>query len=263
MESNNQNDFLRALGDSYNEAFFADADNTLKQTFDQTGILLLSNFISAKALTQLQQEAATLKTQAYRSTSSYNVYVMPDDNRFTPTAPRNRKFTTTKGCIPADQIPPDSILRVIYEADLFRKFICRLQDLSAIYPYADTLSSININYYDPGDSLEWHFDNADFAITLLIQQCTEGGVYEYVPNMRYDETGRENYNFLEKILDGKIEPQRTKMTAGDLMLFRGNRSLHRVTNIRQGNRVLVTLNYNVKPGIPLSEKSRLTFFGRI
>ena len=208
--------------------------------------IMLPNFVSGSDLKKLQEEVARLKPKAYRSTSTYNVYVSEDKNL--PTA------TTTKGCIPDDLVSKNSILRKIYDSDLFREFICRLQGVKRLYPYADKLSSININYYDPGDSLEWHFDNADFAITLLLKKCEQGGVYEYVPN-----TPQKS---ILDILGGKIKPQSADIQEGDLMIFRGNKSLHRVTKVEKGERVLVTLNYNEKPGIPLSEKSRMTFFGR-
>ena len=261
MKSNN-NKFLGSLGDGYDEAFFTDPDKNLGRALDETGILVLSNFVSPQALAKLQREASVLKSKAYRSTSVYNVYVLPDDKKLSSNAPRNKKFETTKGCISDDQVPKDSLLRIIYNADSFLAFICKLHGLKALFPYADKLSSININYYDAGDSLEWHFDNADFAVSLLLKQCEQGGIYQYVPNMRYKGDGKENHELLEKILDGKVKPQRATVKAGDLMIFRGNRSLHRVTKVQKGERVLVTLNYNEKPGISLSEKSRMTFFGR-
>ena len=203
-----------------------------------------------------------MKPEAYRSESTYNLFVMREDKSLPADSPRNRKFKTTKGCASDDQIPKDSILQTIYDSTLFREFICKLQNLPTIFPYADTLSSININYYDEGDSLEWHFDNADFAITLLVKQCEEGGVYEYFPNIRYTADGKENYDVLSRAIEGKLQPEVAQMEAGALMIFRGNRSLHRVTPVEKGDRVLVTLNYNEKPEIPLSEESRMTFFGR-
>ena len=253
---------LSILGDRYTEDFFSDTDGILGRELNETGILVLPNFVSDKALSELKQEAANLKSKEYRRESVYNLYVMPEDNTMDPDSPRNRKFRTTKGVVTADQIPENSVLKKIYNADLFRQFICKLQQLKAIFPYADTLSSININYYDTSDNLEWHFDNADFAITLLIKKCTKGGVYEYFPNSRYTPAGKENYEAIRTMLDGKIQPQTATMDEGSLMIFRGNQSLHRVTKIEAGERVLVTLNYNLKPGVPLSEKSRLTFFGR-
>jgi len=250
-------------GKKYDEAFFKNPDPALQKQLDAEGILVLEEFVSPEALTLLKKEAALLKPGAYRSESVYNLFVMPEDASLPEDSPRNRQFKTTKGCIADDEVPKNSALRTIYDSPLFREFICKLEGLPEIFPYADALSSININYYDEGDSLEWHFDNADFAITLLLKQCDEGGVYEYVPNVRYTKDGKEDYDALANILDGKTKPLTADMPEGTLMLFRGNRSVHRVTPITKGDRVLVTLNYNVKPGIPLSEKSRKTFFGRI
>ncbi len=261
--TNKTDEFMRVLGTTYEANFFDDVGHALESEFDKSGILLLPSFLSSKAIQALQKEAALLAGQAYRSISIYNLYVLPDDKNFAPLAPRNRKFRTIKSCIADDRIPNDSILRKIYNADVFRKFVCKLQRITDIFPYADMLSNININYYNPGDSLEWHFDNSDFAITLLVKNCAKGGIYEYFPNMRYAQNGKENYELLDEILDGKIQPKRVTMEDGDLMIFRGNRSLHRVTKIERGERILVTLNYNVKPMIPLSEKSRMTFFGRV
>lgn len=261
-KTENNSEFMSVLSNEYNEGFFADASGDLGGELDKTGILVLPNFVSAKAVRTLQKEAAALKDEAYKSESVYNLYVLPEDKNLASDSPRNKKFRTTKGCVPNDRIPEDSVLRKIYDADLFREFICKLQKLEGIFPYADKLSSININYYDPSDSLEWHFDNADFAITLMIKNCDKGGIYEYFPNMRYKANGEEDYETLTKILDGEMKPQSATMGEGSLMIFRGNRSLHRVTKVEEGERVLVTLNYNVKAGIPLSEKSRMTFFGR-
>ncbi len=249
-------------GEKYDKAFFANPSPLLKSQLDNAGVVVLKDFVSAEALKKLQDEASTLKLSAYRSESTYNLFVKPEDVAFSENSPRNRKFKTTKGCAPDDQIPTDSILRTIYDSKLFRSFVCKLQNLPEIFPYGDTLSSININYYDENDSLEWHFDNADFAITLLTKQCEQGGIYEYFPNIRYTKDGQENYPALADAIDGKSKPEVARMDAGALMIFRGNSSLHRVTPIEKGDRVLVTLNYNEKPNIPLSENSRKTFFGR-
>ena len=123
-------------------------------------------------------------------------------------------------------------------------------------------SSININYYDKGDALGWHFDNSDYTITLLIKNCSKGGIYEFFNDMRY-KNGKEDYDLVEKILDKKVKGTRVNSIEGDLMIFKGNKSIHQVTAVEEGERILVTFNYNETKGISLSEQSRRTFFGRI
>ena len=63
-------------------------------------------------------------------------------------------------------------------------FIKNVLNLDNIFPYADNLSSINLNYYQKGQQLGWHFDNASFAITLMIQSSTKGGEFEYITEGR-------------------------------------------------------------------------------
>ena len=171
-------------------------------------------------------------------------------------------MSTSKKCIPNDLIPDSSLLQKIYDSKIIRSFFMDLLNKKKLYPYSDSLSSININYYDVGDALGWHFDNSDFTITLLIKNCTKGGVYEFFNNMRYID-GQENYDFVEKILDNKVSGTKIDSLEGDLMIFKGNKSIHQVTAVEEGERILVTFNYNEVEGISLSEKSRKTFFGRI
>ena len=32
----------------------------------------------------------------------------------------------------------------------------------------------------------WHFDTNDFAVTVLVQPADEGGIFEFVPQIRSD-----------------------------------------------------------------------------
>lgn len=262
MKTLQKDALFQVLNTRYSPEFLSSEADNLGRELLRKGVLVFNDFLSPQAIEELQDEAARLKPKAFRSKSAYNLYVLPTDPNFPEDSPRNRKFKTTKGCIPDDGIPADSKLRTIYDSEIFRKFLCQVLKVDALYPYADTLSSININYYDPGDALEWHFDNADFAITLLVKKASKGGSYEYFTDMRYNEDGDENYELARQCIDGEIPPQKKSLEDGGLMIFRGNQSLHRVTEVEAGERVLITLNFNTKPGISLSEKSRQTFFGR-
>ena len=80
--------------------------------------------------------------------------------------------------------------------------------------------------------------------------------------MRY-KNDKEDYDLVEKILDKKVKGTRVNSLEGDLMIFKGNKSIHQVTAVEEGERILVTFNYNEESGVSLSEQSRKTFFGRI
>jgi len=249
------------LGSTYNDEFFTKGSN-YRESLEKNGILIFKSFISNSGLNLLQKEASDLKGSAFRSSSEYNVYISEYDNAFSADSPRNRIMSTSKKCIPNDLIPNQSILQKIYDSPLVRSFFLDLLEKDELHPYEDPLSSININYYDKGDALGWHFDNSDYTITLLIKNCSKGGVYEFFNDMRY-KNDKEDYDLVEKILDKKVKGTRVNSIEGDLMIFKGNKSIHQVTAVEEGERILVTFNYNEESGVSLSEQSRKTFFGRI
>ena len=146
----------------------------------------------------------------------------------------------------------------------FKKFLIGVLDLKNLYPYNDTLSSINYNYYQKFQQLGWHFDNASFAITLMIQSSDSGGEFEYVSRGRDFNKNFIDKDYIKKILKREILPEKIDVDAGTLVLFYGRNYLHRVTPVGSKKpRILVTLNYNEEEGIKLSENARMTFFGRI
>ena len=149
-------------------------------------------------------------------------------------------------------------------APQFHAFLCAVLDEAALYPYADPLSSINIHYAPEGKELGWHFDNSEFAITLLLQKPSGGGAYEYIKDLRDAERAEMNFDGVQAALDGESEPVRLDIEPGTLVLFRGRNALHRVTPT-QGDitRYLVVLAYNGEPGVALSESARQTFYGRV
>ena len=249
------------FGSSYTNDFFLNGKKFSK-SLQKDGILIFKSFIGNDGINSLQQEAKKLKDFSYKSTSEYNVYVSEYDSSFSINSARNRMMSTSKKCVPNDLIPSDSILQKIYDSEIIKSFFKDILGKEELHPYSDPLSSININYYDKGDALGWHFDNSDFTITLLIKNCEKGGMYEFFNDMRY-ENGKENYDFVEEILDNKVKGTVVNTFEGDLMIFKGNKSIHQVTAVEEGERILVTFNYNETSGVALSEKSRKTFFGRI
>ena len=132
-----------------------------------------------------------------------------------------------------------------------------------IFPYADSLSSINLNYYQKGQQLGWHFDNASFAITLMIQSSTSGGEFEYITEGRDSKSNFVDKKLISNVIDGVYQPKKLNVNDGTLILFYGRNYLHRVTPVQSDTpRILITLNYNEESNIKLSENAILTFFGR-
>ncbi|MEM8925728.1 MAG: 2OG-Fe(II) oxygenase [Actinomycetota bacterium] len=230
------------------------------------GALLLRGFLRPEARRALVAEADRCRHLAYWTEQRHNVYLDPPDPSRPDGDARRHEVVSTKGAITTDQVPGDSGLHVLYDDEVFRSFLCAVLGEEALFPYADPLSSINVNYYDPGQELGWHFDNSSFSVTLLVQMPESGGVFEYHDQLRNADRNDDNEHEVAQVLAGATgrTPIELRQEAGDLALFRGRNALHRVSPVEGDTvRILVVLAYNTEPGLSLSENARLTFFGRL
>ncbi len=234
-----------------------------QQLLDKDGVLLLRDLLTDAAVDSIRLEGEQNAHLAYFKDSSHNVYLADKDTNYAAEHPRNRCVTSSKGCITTDQIPATSVLQELYNSEAFKQFLCVVLAEPGLYEYADPLSSINLHYAADGQELGWHFDNSSFAITLLIQKPEGGGVFQYVKDARNADAGDMNFELVGKVLDGQISVDTLDINPGDLALFRGRNSLHRVTPTSgDTTRMLAVLAYNTEPGISLSASARTTFYGR-
>jgi len=242
--------------------------DTCRDALDRDGVLVLPEFLTPDALSSLQAEASAGQSKAYFCAQNHSVYLSPPDPAYSMDHPRNREVVSSKGCICDDDVAPDSVLRELYDSEDFRAFVKGVTGETSLHSYADPLSSINIHYANRGQELGWHFDNSSFAITLLIEKPEAGSRFEYMKDLRDADAGgteREmNYEGVAALLDGQTQPQVLEMEPGALVLFRGRNSIHRVSpNESDKTRMLAVLAYNSEPGVELSERARMTFYGRL
>ncbi len=241
----------------------ADFRADCRHAINQNGVLAMPRFVTKSAIDGIKAEGAANKHKAFFCNQSHTAYLSAPDPAFGAAHARNRLVVSSKGCITDDQIPAASALRRLYESPVLRDFLCEVLGETALYEYADPLSSINIHYAETGQELGWHFDNSSFAITLMIEPPERGGHFEYVRDVRDADAGEMNYQGVAEVLDGRVETQRLSMEAGALVLFRGRNAIHRVApNEGTRTRMLAVLAYNSQPGIPLSKDARMTFYGR-
>ena len=110
-----------------------------------------------------------------------------------------------------------------------------------LYRWADPLGRNPYGVQTPGQEFPWHFDGNEFTISMLVQKADQGGVFEYVPNIRRPDA--ENFEHVAHILAGGRDGVRElDLIPGDLQLFAGRYSLHRVTPV-----VGATTRYNGAP----------------
>jgi len=257
------------LEDIINFQRYALSDASFQQEcrnqLDEHGALVLDGFITEPALQSVLKESMEKQHLAFFTQQQHNVYISDSDTSLSEDHPRNKLVDSSKGCITDDQIENNSPLRLLYNAPTFRAFLCAVLGETRLYPYADTLSSVNVHYANEGQELGWHFDNSVFATTLLIQKPEAGGEFQYLGAMQFKDNGERDYERVGALLSNspKEIPITLAIEPGSLVLFRGHDAIHRVTPVcGDKTRVLVVFAYNTKPGIALSESARKTFYGR-
>ena len=98
---------------------------------------------------------------------------------------------------------------------------------------------------------------------MLLKSAVSGGHFEYVPKLR--NANDECYEDVRAVLCGDPKQvTRLKLTPGDLQLFLGRFSLHRVTNnTGSSDRLLLIMSFAEKPGMIGSVEQTRELYGKV
>jgi hypothetical protein len=180
---------------------------------------------------------------------------LPEDH------PRRRTSPRRMAQIAYDLVPADNAIRHLYESPAMPAFLAAVLGTPPLHPMACRYQSVNISVMGGGGCQNWHFDGADFSTTLMLQKPERGGDFECVPRLR--APGDENYAGVARVMDGDrsgVIP--IPVEAGTLMIFRGARSLHRVSEVSgMRRRLLVIFHYHTEPGLIGSHAINQALYG--
>lgn len=241
----------------------ADTLKSIHAQLDDDGCAVLRSFIRPDKIADLVAEADAVSQKGHRSFNETNVYFTKDDPSLPESHPMRRFYERSNSFIPADNFGDESILRAIYQWPAFSAFIKTALKEEKFFPYADPLADVIINMAEEGGGFPWHFDTNNYTVTLAIQNSFEGGEFEYVPNLRTSTD--ENYAAVEQVLDEKSEHVKTLvLEPGDLQIFKGRYSLHRVKPL-QGvrNRYVAIFSYVEEPAMVGSPERTKQLYGRV
>lgn len=227
------------------------------------GVVALPDFVTPHRLSELRAEAIALLPQAFYTDIQHNCLLLPADPGYPSDHPRNRTVHNNKGGVADDLIPHDALLRQLYDWPAFRDFIGTVVGRKPLFALTDPLSSLNINVHQTGQVQGWHFDGAEFAVTLMLQCSERGGEFRYARNLRDDNA--VDFRRLEKVMCGQSdEVQTLTINDGTLVIFRGHYSLHCVTApMGERARVNAIFSYATSDSVSLNEHTRRLFYGRI
>ncbi|HEY5701432.1 MAG TPA: hypothetical protein VIT83_05035 [Gammaproteobacteria bacterium] len=227
-----------------------------------SGVCVLKEFILPAALDSMVAEARDAEPDAYFGRSSHNAYLQPSDKTLPAEHPRNFHLESSAGSIACDRLGADSTLRGFYAWDPLVSFMGAVFGNQRIYRSADPLGAVSIDVFREGHRHAWHFDELEYTTSLMLQASEEGGLFEYVPNTR--PNGNDTHETLTRILrDEHNDVSRPATSPGDLLVFSGRRSIHRVTEVRgHTSRLAAVLCFSKRPNAVNSEEVRRLIWGR-
>jgi hypothetical protein len=224
---------------------------------------VLSGFIRPHRLADLRAEGRAIAPLAWSRIEAVNAYNIADDQDLPDWHPGRIPLERGNAFVARDQIPPHFLISQLFHNPPFQRFVAACFGMKRVFALADPLSGLCLNVLQAGREHPWHFDTNEFTVSLLTQKPKDGGVFEYSPNIRSPEN--ENFSTVREVLEGRggQRVQRVALEAGDLFLFRGRYSLHRVTAVEgEPERHSAILAYTKEPGVIGSRERTRQLFGR-
>jgi len=204
-------------------------DYTRKQ-LNEDGCCVLSNFIRSDSITRMKEEVDRNLNKIYFTSDKHNPYFTKEDKTLYKEHP-NRIFTVRQsGYLNSDDLEKESELNRFYDSEETLKFVSDSLEVFPLYTWADPLGKNPYSVMHTDHYFPWHFDGNEFTLSILVQKTEKGGSFEYAPDLR--RVDNENFEDLAKVLRGDRGPVKSlDLKPGDLQIFKGRFSMHRVTKI--------------------------------
>ena len=234
-----------------------------RAAIDAVGCAVLKGFVRAECLPAIVAECDRTAQYGHRNFNRTNPYFTADRDDLPASHPLRRFYDRSNAFVPADHFGDDSLLRALYEWPVFAPFIQQALGEARFYRYADPLADVIVNLAEEGGGFPWHFDTNNYTVTLAIQNAEHGGDFEYSPYLRTPTD--ENYDGVGRVLDGDPSLIRTlRLEPGDLQVFKGRYSLHRVTPLTgRRTRYVAIFSYVEEPGMVGSPERARQLYGRV
>ena len=236
----------------------------VRAALDAQGCAVLKSFLTPAGVAAAVTEAEGVAEKGHRSYSRTNAYFTADDPDLPPSDPRRRFFERSNAFIPADNFQATGPLRTVFDSEGFDDFIrdCLQEPTNRFFRYADPLADVIVNAAGEGNGFPWHFDTNNFTVTLALQNAEQGGAFEYAPMIRSSDD--ENFDEVSKILDGTSDKVVSlQLEPGDLQLFKGRYSLHRVAPLKGPTpRYVAIFSYVEEPDMVGSVERTRQLYGR-
>ncbi len=233
-----------------------------RRSLAERGVAILPGFVKPAVIERMAAETLALQPQAHLEDVWGTPYLELADESYPVGHPRRTTGRSLTWVVAYDAIPRRALVRQLYEWDPLMDFVGDVLERRPLYRMADPLGALNLAIMAEDHTQAWHYDNADFVVSLAIQS-SGGGRFECAPFIRTGED--EHYDAVANVLGGAA-PDRVEvfpMTPGTLMLFAGRNSLHRVSPV-EGDipRLVALFAFDTRPDANSSEIFKYVRYGR-
>ncbi len=227
------------------------------------GATVLRDVVRPERRELLRAQGDAVADAAHTEVAQVNVYNTDPDADLPDEHPARVVLQRRNAFVARDRIPAGHLVQRLYAHPGLHRLLAACFEVPAVHPLADPYAGLTLNVVAPGGDHPWHFDTNEIAVSLLTRAPGSGGVFEYCPGLR--AAGDENHAGVRAVLDGDRGPvRRLELRPGDLQLFRGRFSLHRVSTVDGDSpRHAAILAFSDRPGVVGSPTRTRQLFGRI
>ena len=237
--------------------------SSVQEDVRSVGCAVIKQFVKPEFIAALVAEGDRVSHLGHRNFNRTNPYFTQLPADLPDTHPLRRFYDRSNAFVPADNFGDDSIIRAMYEWPSFAPFIQEVLEEPSFFRYADPLADVVINLAEEGNGFPWHFDTNNYTVTLAIQNAEHGGEFEFSPNLRTPTD--ENYDGVGQVLDGDQSLIHSlHLEPGDLQIFKGRYSLHRVTPLSGPTmRYVAIFSFTEMEGVVGSPERTKQLYGRV
>ena len=226
--------------------------NYTRKQLNEDGCCVLSNFIKSDSIQRMKDEVDKKLSKIYFTNDKHNPYFTKDDKMLSENHPKRIFSVRQSGYLNSDNLEKDSDLNKFYDLEEMLKFVSDSLEVFPLYKWADPLGKNPYSVMHTDHYFPWHFDGNEFTLSILVQKAEKGGLFEYAPDIRSKDN--ENFEEVTKVLKGDRKKVKSlDLKPGDLQIFKGRFSMHRVTKIEGKTSRYIALPCYVKDPLKINK----------
>ena len=231
---------------------YKELTNYTRKQLNEDGCCVLTNSIRPDSIRKMKDEVDRNLSKIYFTSDKHNPYFTKDDKTLYEEHPKRIFTVRQSGYLNSDDLEKDSDLNKFYDLEEMLKFVSDSLEAFPLYTWADPLGKNPYSVMHTDHYFPWHFDGNEFTLSVLIQKAEKGGFFEYVPDLRSKHN--ENFDEVTKVLKGdRTRVKSLDLKSGDLQIFKGRFSMHRVTKIEGKISRYIALPCYVKDSLKINK----------